>query len=71
MALQGPVTVITTYLQAADDDDFVRFSDNEKDPYHKGDHYNEPYLTGSPSQLSNDSQDSVGSTKKAGRAGRA
>ena len=65
MALQGPVTVITTYLQAADDDDFVRFADNEKDPYHKGGYYNEPRLPGCPNQLGNDSQDSIDSTKKA------
>jgi len=54
MALQGPVTVMAAHLQAADDDDFARFSDDEKDPTHKGDHHNEPRLPGSPSQLGSD-----------------
>jgi hypothetical protein len=60
--LQGSVVATAAYLQAAKNDDFVGFSDDEYLDEHNDEYYNEPRPPGSPSQSSSDSGDSVDST---------
>jgi hypothetical protein len=52
-----PVAATAAHLQAAEDDDFAGFSDDERVPHHEEDHHNEPRAPGAPSQLGSDSQD--------------
>ena len=62
IVLQSPVAATATYLQAAEDDDFARFSNDEHLDEHNDEYYNEPRPPGSPSQSGSDSGDSVDST---------
>jgi hypothetical protein len=59
MALQGPVAATAAHLQAAEDDDFAGFSDDEEDPHLEENHHNELSPPGSPSHSGSDPEDST------------